>query len=77
MSFRSSRRRSATTSRARLLADDAGVLLDVGKFHLMSRTRSAARRSKRACASTALHASRYFLAVARLAQGRASERARC
>ncbi|HEX7779497.1 MAG TPA: hypothetical protein VF424_09680, partial [Vicinamibacterales bacterium] len=62
-------------TRATLLADDPGVLLDVGKFHLMNQDAEQASRALEASLrlDANLHAARYFLAVGRLAQGRASE----
>ena len=62
-------------TRATLLADDPGVLLDAGKFHLMNQDASAAAVSLEASLrlDPTLHASRYFLAVGRLAQGRVAD----
>jgi predicted CXXCH cytochrome family protein len=59
-------------TRATLLADDPGVLLDAGKFHLMNQDANEAARSLEASLRLDgnLHAARYFLAVCRLAQGR-------
>ncbi len=62
-------------SRATLLADDPGVLLDVGKFHLMSQNANDAATALEASLrlDANLHAARYFLAIGRLAQGRAAD----
>jgi hypothetical protein len=62
-------------TRAVLLADDAGVLLDVGKFHLMNQDPDSASRSLEASLRLdgTLHAARYFLAIGRLAQGRVTD----
>lgn len=62
-------------ARASLLTDDAGVMLDVGKFHLMSQD---ANRAVEALENSlrldpTLHAARYFLAIGKLGQGRASD----
>jgi hypothetical protein len=62
-------------TRAGLLADDAAVLLDVGKFHLLNLDPDASARTLEASLrlDSSLHASRFFLATARLAQGRVAE----
>ena len=62
-------------SRADLLSDDARVLLDVGKFHLMNKDVPAAIRALDTSLrlDMSLHASRYFLALAVLTQGRTQE----
>jgi len=62
-------------SRALLLSDDARVLLDVGKFHLMNKDAPSAIRTLEASLrlDMSLHASRYFLALAVLAEGRTAE----
>ena len=62
-------------TRASLLADDPGVLLDVGKFHLMNQDANEAAKALEASLrlEAGLHASRYFLAIGRLAQGRAAD----
>ena len=62
-------------TRATLLADDPGVLLDVGKFHLMNQDAEQASHALEASLrlDASLHAARYFLAVGRLAQGRVSD----
>jgi predicted CXXCH cytochrome family protein len=62
-------------SRASLLADDAGVLLDAGKFHLLNRDVAKSTETLEASLrlDTGLHASRYFLALGRLAQGRVAD----
>jgi predicted CXXCH cytochrome family protein len=62
-------------TRATLLADDPGVLLDAGKFHLMNQDANEAAKALEASLrlDPTLHASRYFLAVARLAQGRVTD----
>jgi predicted CXXCH cytochrome family protein len=62
-------------TRAVLLADDPGVLLDVGKFHLMNQDPDSAARSLEASLRLdgSLHAARYFLAIGRLAQGRVTD----
>ena len=62
-------------ARAALLEDDASVLLDTGKFHLLNQDAEASARTLEASLRLdgGLHAARYFLAVARLAQGRANE----
>ena len=62
-------------TRATLLADDPGVLLDVGKFHLMNQDAPEAARALEASLrlDPGLHAARYFLAIGRLAQGRVSD----
>jgi hypothetical protein len=62
-------------SRARLLEDDALVLLDVGKFHLLNRDPDSSARTLEASLrlDTGLHGARYFLAVARVAQGRTAD----
>ena len=62
-------------SRAVLLSDDARVLLDVGKFHLMNKDAPSAIRTLEASLrlDVTLHASRYFLALALAAEGRAAE----
>jgi hypothetical protein len=62
-------------TRAILLADDAGVRLDAGKFQLLNKDVDAAAASLEAALGldAGLHAARYFLAIARLAQGRAAE----
>jgi len=62
-------------SRATLLSDDARVLLDAGKFHLMNKDAAAAIRTLEVSLrlDTTLHASRYFLALALAAEGRAAE----
>jgi predicted CXXCH cytochrome family protein len=62
-------------ARAATLTDDPGVLLDAGKFHLMSQD---AKRAVEALENSlrldpGLHAARYFLAVGKLAQGRAAD----
>lgn len=62
-------------ARAALLADDGRVELDTGKFHLLSRNTDAAIASLEASLrlEPQLHAARYFLGLARLAQGDAAE----
>ena len=62
-------------SRAALLSDDARVLLDVGKFHLMNKDGAAAIGTLETSLrlDTRLHASRYFLALAVLTQGRTAD----
>ncbi|HEY7475359.1 MAG TPA: cytochrome c3 family protein, partial [Vicinamibacterales bacterium] len=62
-------------TRAALLADDPGVLLDVGKFHLMNQDANEAVKALEASLrlDAGLHASRYFLAIGRLAQGRVTD----
>ncbi len=62
-------------TRATLLADDPGVLLDVGKFHLMNQDATAASAALEASLrlDADLHAARYFLAIGRLAQGRIAD----
>jgi hypothetical protein len=62
-------------TRVTLLADDPGVLLDAGKFHLMNQDANEAAKALEASLrlDPTLHASRYFLAVSRLAQGRVAE----
>ena len=62
-------------SRAALLSDDARVLLDAGKFHLMNRDAVSAIRMLDASLrlDSSLHASRYFLALAVLTQGKTAE----
>jgi len=62
-------------ARAVLLSDDARVLLDVGKFHLMNKDVPAAIRTLEASLrlDQALHASRYFLALAVLTEGRTAD----
>ena len=59
-------------ARGAVLADDPAVLLDIGKFHLMNREASAAAGVLSASLrlNPGLHASRYFLALALVAQGR-------
>ncbi|HXT69154.1 MAG TPA: cytochrome c3 family protein [Vicinamibacterales bacterium] len=61
--------------RATLLSDDARVLFDVGKFHLMNQDSVSAVRTLTASLSLdpALHAGRYFLGLALLASGRTAE----
>ena len=61
--------------RATTLSDDARVLLDVGKFHLMNQDSSSAVRTLGESLSLdpGLHASRYFIALALIAQGRTAE----
>lgn len=61
--------------RATSLSDDARVLLDVGKFHLMNQDSSSALRTLGASISLdpELHAVRYFMALALIAQGRTAE----
>lgn len=67
--------KSDYVSRAVLLSDDAKVLLDVGKFHLMNKDAPAAIQTLEASLrlEMTLHASRYFLALALVAEGRAVE----
>jgi hypothetical protein len=62
-------------ARAVLLSDDARVLLDVGKFHLMNKDAAAAIRTLETSLrlDASLHASRYFLALAVLTQGRTAD----
>jgi hypothetical protein len=62
-------------SRASLLSDDARVLLDVGKFHLMNKDAPSAIRMLETSLrlDTSLHASRYFLALAVLTEGRTAD----
>lgn len=62
-------------TRAALLEDDASALVDAGKFHLLNQDADASARTLEASLrlDSGLHAARYFLAVARLAQGRAGE----
>jgi predicted CXXCH cytochrome family protein len=62
-------------TRATLLADDPGVQLDAGKFHLMNQDPEAAARALEAGLrlDPNLHAASYFLAIARLTQGRVSD----
>ena len=62
-------------TRATLLADDAGALLDVGKFQLLSRDPDASAGTLEASLRLdgTLEASRYFLALARIAEGRVAE----
>lgn len=62
-------------SRAALLEDDASALLDAGKFHLLNRDPDSSARTLEASLrlDAGLHAARYFLAVARLSQGRAAD----
>jgi len=62
-------------ARAALLSDDGRVELDTGKFHLLSRNPDAAVSSLEASLRLEpdLHAARYFLGLARLAQGNAAE----
>lgn len=59
-------------SRAALLSDDAAVQLDAGKFHLLNRDVDASIQTLETSLrlDTRLHASRYFLALGHLAQGR-------
>ena len=61
--------------RAMLLSDDARVMLDVGKFHLMNKDLAAATKSLETSLrlDLRLHASRYFLALALVAQGRTAD----
>jgi hypothetical protein len=61
--------------RLALLSDDARVLLDAGKFHLLDQHPDKAAEALEASLRLdgSLHAARYFLAVARLAQGRVAE----
>jgi hypothetical protein len=61
--------------RAELLADDARVLLDAGKFQLLTKDARAASATLAASLrlDDGLHAARYFLALAYLAEGRTSE----
>jgi predicted CXXCH cytochrome family protein len=61
--------------RVALLSDDARVLLDAGKFHLLDQHADRAAEALEASLRLdgSLHAARYFLAVARLAQGRVAE----
>jgi hypothetical protein len=65
-------------SRAVLLSDDARVLLDVGKFHLMNKDAPSAIRTLEASLrlDLTLHASRYFLALALAAEDERPKRAR-
>lgn len=62
-------------TRAALLSDDAAVMLDLGKFHLLNRDVPASAQALEASLRLdgSLHASRYFLALGRLAQGRVAE----
>ena len=62
-------------TRAILLSDDAKVLLDVGKFHLMDKDAAAAIRALETSLrlDVSLHAARYFLALAVLTQGRSAD----
>jgi predicted CXXCH cytochrome family protein len=62
-------------ARADLLSDDPTALLDIGKFHLLNKDADAAARTLEASLRLdgRLHASRYFLALGRLAQGRVAE----
>jgi cytochrome c554/c'-like protein len=62
-------------TRGTLLADDPTALLDVGKFQLLSRDADAAARTLEASLRLdgTLQGSRYFLALARLAQGRVAD----
>jgi predicted CXXCH cytochrome family protein len=59
--------------RAELLADDARVLLDAGKLQLLTKDARAAASTLEASLrlDNGLHAARYFLALAYLAEGRA------
>ena len=61
--------------RAALLSDDARVLLDAGKFQLLTRDARAATATLEASLriDDRLHAARYFLALALLADGQAAE----
>jgi predicted CXXCH cytochrome family protein len=61
--------------RIALLSDDARVLLDAGKFHLLDQHADEAAAALEASLRLdgRLHAARYFLALARLAQGRATD----
>src|SRR5262249_13400725 len=65
----------AYLARASLLTDDAGVLLDTGRFHLLSHNVEAAVQALESSLRLdgTLHASRYLLAFARVAQGRTAE----
>jgi hypothetical protein len=60
--------------RAELLADDARVLLDAGKFQLLTKDARAAAATLAASLrlDDGLHAARYFLGLAYLADGRTS-----
>ena len=62
-------------TRAVLLADDARVQLDAGKFHLLDQNANAAAAALEAAMRIdgGLPGARYFLAVARLAQGRKAD----
>ena len=61
--------------RSVLLADDARVQLDTGKFHLLDQNAAAAAGAIEAAMriDQSLAGARYFLAVARLAQGRKAD----
>ena len=62
-------------TRSVLLADDARIQLDTGKFHLLDQNASAAAAALEAAMriDDGLPSVRYFLAVARLAQGRKAD----
>lgn len=62
-------------TRGSLHPDDPGSLLDMGKFHLLNRDADAAATTLEASLrlNNRLHAARYFLAVARVAQGRLTD----
>ena len=65
----------AYVARASLLTDDAGVLLDAGRFHLLNHDVLAASEALESSLRLdgTMHASRYLLAFARVAQGRTAE----
>ena len=62
-------------TRSVLLADDARIQLDTGKFHLLDQNAGAAAAALEAALriDDGLPGARYFLAVARLAQGRKAD----